>query len=111
MPRSDDRRSLRCSFCGKQQSQVNRLIAGNGSYICDDCVRMCMSILGNTEEKEIITGYDGMPLVFDRLPKREYKKAKAEVAYHGIKLSKKEFLYSYYLLAARIPGYLALRIA
>lgn len=35
--------------------------------------------------------------LFDRLPKREYKKAKAEFAYHGIKLSKKEFLYSYYL--------------
>ena len=49
MAKNDDRRSLRCSFCGKPQSQVDRLIAGNGSYICDDCVRMCMSIIGGTE--------------------------------------------------------------
>ena len=69
MARSEDRRSLRCSFCGKPQSQVNRLIAGNGSYICDDCVRMCMSIIGDLHQEEPMTGYDGLPLVFDRLPK------------------------------------------
>ena len=45
MGKFDDRRSLRCSFCGKPQSAVNRLIAGNGSYICDECVRMCASII------------------------------------------------------------------
>ena len=45
MVKNDDRRSIRCSFCGKPQSLVNRLIAGNGSYICDECVRMCMSIV------------------------------------------------------------------
>ena len=69
MAKNDDRRSLRCSFCGKPQGQVNRLIAGNGSYICDDCVRMCMSIIGDGTEAEPMTGYDGLPLVFDRLPK------------------------------------------
>ena len=69
MAKNDDRRSLRCSFCGKPQGQVNRLIAGNGSYICDDCVRMCMSIIGNGPDAEMMTGYDGLPLVFDRLPK------------------------------------------
>ena len=89
MARSDDRRSLRCSFCGKQQSQVNRLIAGNGSYICDDCVRMCMSILGNTEEKEVITGYDGMPLVFDRLPKPVQIKANLDQYVIGQERAKK----------------------
>ena len=69
MAKNDDRRSLRCSFCGKPQGQVNRLIAGNGSYICDDCVRMCMSIISDTADAEGMTGYDGLPLVFDRLPK------------------------------------------
>ena len=49
MAKNEDRRNLRCSFCGKPQSMVNRLIAGNGSYICDDCVRMCMSIIGGYE--------------------------------------------------------------
>ena len=69
MAKNEDRRSLRCSFCGKPQSQVNRLIAGNGSYICDECVRMCMSIIGDGLDTEPMTGYDGLPMVFDRLPK------------------------------------------
>ena len=45
MGKLDDRRAIRCSFCGRPQSAVNRLIAGNGSYICDECVRMCASII------------------------------------------------------------------
>jgi len=36
---------LRCSFCGKPQSQVRRLIAGPGVYICDECIRMCDDII------------------------------------------------------------------
>ena len=36
---------LRCSFCGKPQSQAKRLIAGNGVYICDTCVELCMNII------------------------------------------------------------------
>ena len=45
MANNDGNRTIRCSFCGKPQSQVNRLIAGNGSYICDECVRLCMGII------------------------------------------------------------------
>ena len=45
MASNDGNRTIRCSFCGKPQSQVNRLIAGNGSYICDECVRLCMGII------------------------------------------------------------------
>ena len=45
MARNDDKKNVRCSFCGKPQSLVNRLIAGNGSYICDDCIRLCMNII------------------------------------------------------------------
>ena len=37
--------SIFCSFCGKPQSMVGRIIAGNGVYICDQCVDLCMSIL------------------------------------------------------------------
>ena len=47
---------------------VNRLIAGNGSYICDDCVRMCMSIIGGYEAEQG-NDYEGLPLAFDHLPK------------------------------------------
>ena len=45
MARNDDKKNVRCSFCGKPQSLVDRLIAGNGSYICDECIRLCMNIL------------------------------------------------------------------
>ncbi|MBR1456795.1 MAG: ATP-dependent Clp protease ATP-binding subunit ClpX, partial [Oscillospiraceae bacterium] len=69
MAKSEDRRSIRCSFCGKPQSLVNRLIAGNGSYICDECVRMCMSIVDDLPQQKAVSGYDGLPLVFEKLPK------------------------------------------
>ena len=69
MAKNEDRRSIRCSFCGKPQSLVNRLIAGNGSYICDECVRMCASIIDDGPVPATVEGYDGLPLVFEKLPK------------------------------------------
>jgi len=50
MPKNDERKSIRCSFCGKQQEQVSRMIAGPGAYICNECVHLCMSILDDAEE-------------------------------------------------------------
>ena len=52
MPRDGERKTLRCSFCGKPQSQVRRLIAGNDAYICDECVRLCLNILGDELEED-----------------------------------------------------------
>ncbi len=76
MARTDDRRSIRCSFCGKPQSLANRLIAGNGSYICDECVRMCMSIVEDTPApQKAVNGFDGLPLEFEKLPKPQQIKA------------------------------------
>ena len=45
MSKYDDGKQLRCSFCGKPQNQVNRLVAGPGVYICDECVNVCLDIL------------------------------------------------------------------
>ena len=45
MPRDGDKK-VRCSFCGKPQGVADRLIAGNGAYICDECVRLCIDIIG-----------------------------------------------------------------
>ena len=45
MAKNDEKRAIRCSFCGKHQDQVRRLIAGPGAYICNECVQLCMSIL------------------------------------------------------------------
>ena len=70
MARNEDRRSIRCSFCGKPQSMVEHLIAGNNCYICDDCVRMCASIIGEEMEQcQVVIGGDGLPLELKKLPK------------------------------------------
>lgn len=42
---SDDNKQLRCSFCGKTQEQVRKLIAGSGVYICDECIDICAEII------------------------------------------------------------------
>ncbi len=69
-------RSIRCSFCGKPQSLANRMIAGNGTFICDECVRMCMNIVEEEEESSKSTGMaEELPLAFERLPKPKQLKA------------------------------------
>ena len=42
----NDERRIRCSFCGKHQEQVSRIIAGPGAYICNECVNLCMEAMG-----------------------------------------------------------------
>lgn len=61
----EGKKALRCSFCGKREQQVHRMIQGPGVRICDECVQLCMSILNE--------GFDGLettPLedVPDQLP-------------------------------------------
>ena len=53
---------LKCSFCGKSQKQVKKLIAGPGVYICDECIDLCNEII----EEELSESAE-MP--FDELPK------------------------------------------
>ncbi len=45
MPKNEEKKTIRCSFCGKTQDQVSRIIAGQGAYICNECVDLCVSIL------------------------------------------------------------------
>jgi ATP-dependent Clp protease ATP-binding subunit ClpX len=52
MSKNDEKKSVRCSFCGKHQEQVNRIIAGPGAYICNECVQLCMSILDDNYEDD-----------------------------------------------------------
>ena len=42
---NDEKKSIRCSFCGKHEDEVERIIAGPGAYICNECVQLCMSLL------------------------------------------------------------------
>ena len=57
MPKRDDTDVLKCSFCGKTQDKVKKLIAGPDVYICDECVELCNEILDdefmNSKDKEI----------------------------------------------------------
>lgn len=48
----DDKNSVKCSFCGKAQEQVKKLIAGPGVYICDECVELCMEIVEEESHQE-----------------------------------------------------------
>ncbi len=47
MGKYDENKQLKCSFCGKPQSQVRRLVAGSGVYICDECVQLCLEIIND----------------------------------------------------------------
>ena len=55
MPKGDKDKSIRCSFCGKGQEEVERIIAGPGVYICDECIKVCTNIIENDlyEDSEI----------------------------------------------------------
>ena len=61
----DDTKQLRCSFCGKTQDQVKRLIAGPNVYICDECIELCSEII----EEELESGYDDDEMVDMPKPK------------------------------------------
>lgn len=51
MAKFEDRRPIKCSFCGKAQEQVKRLVAGPGVYICDECITLCSDIIGEEAEE------------------------------------------------------------
>ena len=52
MAKNEERRAVRCSFCGKLQEQVKRIIAGPGCYICDECVALCNRIIAEAQETD-----------------------------------------------------------
>lgn len=53
MAKYDEKKQLKCSFCGKNQEQVKRLIAGPGVYICDECIDLCSEIIEDEFEESI----------------------------------------------------------
>lgn len=48
MAKKESKPELRCSFCGKKESEVQRLVSGNGVFICDECIRLCNGIIDDT---------------------------------------------------------------
>jgi len=53
MSRFDEKKQLKCSFCGKSQDQVRRLIAGPSVYICDECIELCQEIIQEEFEDNV----------------------------------------------------------
>lgn len=60
-PQSDSKNTLYCSFCGKSQHEVRKLIAGPTVFICDECVELCMDIIREENKSALTKSKDGVP--------------------------------------------------
>ncbi|MEJ8554536.1 ATP-dependent Clp protease ATP-binding subunit ClpX [Tepidibacter sp. Z1-5] len=61
MSKYEDKKHLKCSFCGKNQEQVKRLIAGPNVYICDECVELCEEIIKEEFQESIESDISELP--------------------------------------------------
>ena len=57
----DSKNTLYCSFCGKSQHEVRKLIAGPTVFICDECVELCMDIIREEHKSHLVKSRDGVP--------------------------------------------------
>src|ERR1700730_6522952 len=58
---SDSKNTLHCTFCGKSQHEVRKLIAGTTVFICDECVELCMDIIGEENKSSLVKSRDCIP--------------------------------------------------
>ena len=73
MAKNDNPKNVRCSFCGKSQDSVKKIVAGPGVFICDECVDLCTSIIEAEKYEEDELGYTLNDL--DKIPNpKEIKK-------------------------------------
>ena len=87
----ESKKGLRCSFCGKHESQVHRMIQGPGVRICDECVQLCMSILNDGFEDTSSSALEDLP---DQLPTpREIKDVLVQ---HEAKVALSVAVYNHY---------------
>src|SRR5215208_1853041 len=85
---TDSNEQLLCSFCGKSQRQVKKLIAGPGVYICDECIDLCNEIID--EELTTPTQLDNLPnpreiyrVLYDYVVSQEEAKRTLSVAVYN----------------------------
>lgn len=57
----DEIKTIRCSFCGKAQQEVRRIVAGPGVYICDECVSLCMEIVNDQQANDLQVEFEEIP--------------------------------------------------
>jgi ATP-dependent Clp protease ATP-binding subunit ClpX len=58
---SDSKNTLYCSFCGKSQHEVRKLIAGSTVHICNECVELCMDIISEDNKPSLVKSREGIP--------------------------------------------------
>ena len=65
MAKNQNDKSIKCSFCGKPQESVKRIIAGPGVYICDECVALCKNIVDEEyyDDEEMEEKVEGLRLL------------------------------------------------
>src|SRR6187399_1969794 len=86
----DSRNTLYCSFCGKSQHEVRKLIAGPTVFICDECVELCMDIIREEHKTTLVRSRDGVPsprdickVLDDYVIGQEHAKKVLSVAVHN----------------------------
>ena len=57
----ETKKPLHCTFCGKSQHEVRKLIAGPTVFICEECVELCMDIVGEENKSSLVKSRDGIP--------------------------------------------------
>ncbi len=87
---SDNKNTLYCSFCGKSQHEVRKLIAGPTVFICDECVELCMDIIREENKTSLVKSKDGVPtpheirkVLDDYVIGQDYAKKVLSVAVHN----------------------------
>ena len=68
MANKDSSQALKCSFCGKSQKQVIKLIAGPGVYICDECIELCVEIIDEEKVEKLETTPEAVSYTHLTLP-------------------------------------------
>jgi len=86
----DSKNTLYCSFCGKSQHEVRKLIAGPTVFICDECVELCMDIIREENKTTLVKNRDGVPtprdiqaVLDDYVIGQEHAKRVLSVAVHN----------------------------